>query len=272
MSTNSCAVLRQALLGSLLATCLLLWAGAPSAQALTISDGVGSITVSDGTGGLTDFTVNGANDLFEIRYFYRTSAMSQEIPIVGRFAGPAVSSVSQTAPDTITVLGSVTEFDYQLDYVLLGDSLSLSLTVDETNGLPLSLSLFSYQDWDVDGPGGGDFLAWDGTVMTVSDPPLTRTIDVTTTTAADATEAANWPALQNAFQDAGVTNLTDGAGLPFGPGDASFAFQYDRVIAANGSTTIDMEFAVIPEPDSGRLIALGLLGLGLARKRRSSFQ
>ena len=219
LTTATRAFSRQASLASLLATCLLLWAGAPTAQALSISNGVGSITVSDSNGGLTNFTVNGADDLFEVIYFYRTSAMSQEAPIAGRFADSVVSSVSQTAADTITVLGGVTAFDYQLDYVLSGGSLSLSLTLDETNGSPLTLSLFSYQDWDVDGPGGGDFLAWDGTVMTVSDPGVSRTVDVTTTTATDATEAAAFGALRNALEDTGVTNLSDGAGLPFGPGD-----------------------------------------------------
>ena len=77
-------------------------------------------------------------------------------------------------------------------------------------------------------------------------------------------------ALRNALEDAGVTNLNDGAGLPFGPGDSTFAFQYDRVISANGSTTIDMGFVAVPEPGSGSLTALGLLILGLARRPRFS--
>ena len=88
---------------------------APTAQALTISDGIGSIEVNSFNGGLGNFHVNGQDDLAQVIIFYRTSTMSQEAPISGRFANSVVTSVSQTAPDTITVLGSVTEFDYQLE-------------------------------------------------------------------------------------------------------------------------------------------------------------
>jgi len=56
---------------------------------------------------------------------------------------------------------------------------------------------------------------------------------------------------------------------PMGPGDNTFAFQWDFIIAPNGSQVISkvksLQVQVVPEPTAA---ALGLLGIGVLVGRR----
>lgn len=239
---------------------------APAVQAVTISSGGGTITVDDANGMLYDYTVDGQDYVFELENYYRTAAMTQEDGLTGTGAASVVTSVSQTAADTITILGSATGFDFQLDYVVDGARLDSSLQLTNTGGSPLTLSLFAYNDWAFDLL-LSDSIGWDGTTLTQSanNAPF-RVVRVTPGSAPDAVEASVFGDLSGQLRDAAVTNLTDGGGLPF-VGDGTFAMQFDLVIPGGGSTTLD-SLAVVPEPETAGLMALGLLGLGFAGRRR----
>ena len=70
-----------------------------------------------------------------------------------------------------------------------------------------------------------------------------------------------------------ITSLTDG--LPttlndmtsFGPGDATFAYQWDISMAPGSTFIISKILSVVPEPSSAALLSLGILGFGMLRRR-----
>lgn len=238
-------------------------AAAP-ARSITISDGIASITADNTHGGLTAFVTGGTDHLYQSEYYYRTDAMTQENRLVG-FGTAYVTSVSSPDATTITVLGSTPELDFKLDYRLNNGVLVPEIEITNTTASQYDLSIFNYQDWDVDGSANGDRLAWDGAQMTISQVGNGTEIVVMPVNAPSATQASAYAGLRTSLRNNSITNLTDGAGLPFGPGDATFAFQFDFTLMASEMYKIAY---VVPEPPRLGLVAMGLLGLAWAGRRR----
>jgi hypothetical protein len=234
---------------------------APAAWSATISDGIATITVSNANGSLTEYSLAGQDHLFQADYYFRTGSMTAEDMMTG-VNSTYINSVSSSGLD-ITVSGSTSEFDFTLVYSLDGQGRMIpSLDITNTTASTLDLSLFNYQDWDVDGP-QGDTAVWNGADMLISDNGIV--IQVTPFQTPDAIEARSFQGLRQELRDNAVTNLTDGAGLPFGPGDATFAFQFDLSLAAGETTTV---IYTVPEPSTGLLGLVGLAMLAWGSRRR----
>ena len=239
---------------------LLLGLGVLPAGAATVTDGVATITANDTNGSLTNFVLAGTDNLFQAEYYFRTGSMSAEANLT---SSTYVTSVTPSV-NNITVTGSTAEFDFTLIYGLDGAGRMIpSLDITNTSGAALTVSLFNYQDWDVAGTAGGDTITWNGVDVLITDGATT--IQVTPSTTPNAIQASGWPQLRNSLRNGTATTLVDGAGLPFGPGDGTFAFEYDLNLAAGGSTTVIYN---VPEPSSGLLGGLGLAGLAWSSRRR----
>ena len=258
-------------LGNLLRTTLLASLLALPAGAATISDGVASLFVNDTDGGARDYVRGGDDHLFQADYYYRTDSMTQEGRMTGFGTSLVTSVVGDDVADTITVDGSLTGvFDFTLVYRLNGSGLlvpELTITnLDTVN--PLNLTLFSYHDWDVDGSFGNDDITWTGTEISQSE---TTDLRIRPFQTPDAVEVGPFnppgatPSIRDRLRDGDVDNLVDGAGLPFPTGDGTFAFQFDLTIAPDSDSII---VYTVPEPSTGALAALGLIGLAwIGRKR-----
>jgi hypothetical protein len=86
--------------------------------------------------------------------------------------------------------------------------------------------------------------------------------------AADHFQIAPWSVLRdnlNAMQGVGAADLAD-TGSPFGPDDFTGALQFDFSLAPGASQGLGV--TLIPEPASALQLALGLLGLAFAGRRR----
>ncbi len=74
------------------------------------------------------------------------------------------------------------------------------------------------------------------------------------------------PGLLTALNDGSPTTLGDIDG-PLGPGNLTFAFQWDFTIDPNGSALISKtKLITVPEPTAAALVSLGLVALALRRR------
>lgn len=245
-----------------IAAALLLSSSALPASSATISDGIATITVNDGDGSLVDYILGGTDHLFQADYYFRSQTMTAEGMLTGANS-TYITSVTNNGND-ITVAGATSQFDFTLVYGLNGFGLlSPSLSITNTSGAQLDLVLFNYQDWDVNGTANGDRITWNGNNVLVSQGPTS--IGVVPFQTPNAVAASGWPTLRNSLRNGTPTTLVDGAGLPFGPGDGTFAFEFVLSLADGASTTF---VYAVPEPSSGLLGVLGLVILAWSSRRR----
>jgi hypothetical protein len=143
-----------------------------------------------------------------------------------------------------------------------------TMTVTNLGGSPLDISLFNYTDFDVSATAGGDSGVWldqPNDIMKITDGANFaeyRGVD------ADAYQVTAFATLRGLLTNTVINNLNN-TGLPFGPGDFTGGFQWNRVIAAGDSASVVAIYAInqsVPAP--GALALLGLAGLVGTRRRR----
>jgi hypothetical protein len=246
------------------ATLLALLAAPAGAAPLNISDGTATVTADDQHGGLTNFILGGVDHLFQADYYFRRAGMTLEQALTGT-TETTVTSVTATSPTSITVLGTATGFNYSLVYALDGNGRMMpALTIQNTQGSPLTITIFAYHDWDVNGSTSGDTITWNGFDMLQSQG--STTIRVTPQQPPDVMQAATFAGIRNQLRDGNLDNLTP-TGIPYAGSDGTFAFQFNLVIPTGGGSTILIN---VPEPSTGMLAAMGLIGLAWwGRDRRS---
>jgi hypothetical protein len=163
--------------------------------------------------------------------------------------------------------------DLTLDYsfTLDGATRSLVWDVDVTSASAATLDLvfYAYVDFDLEGSAGDDLATGSPAGFHVTDDATGFDLMMGSMVAADHFEIAPWPVLQgqlDAMQGVGAADLSDG-GTPFGPGDFTGGLQFDFSLAPGGSQ--DFGMTLIPEPGTAFQLALGLLGLAFAGRRRT---
>jgi len=93
--------------------------------------------------------------------------------------------------------------------------------------------------------------------------------DTVTTPGADHGEAGIYAATLAKLNDGLATDLNDAVG-PVGPGNVTWTFQWDFNIPGGGTVIISKDkLLVVPEPSPLFLVATGLVGYGLLRRRAS---
>ena len=142
-------------------------------------------------------------------------------------------------------------------------------TVTNTGASAATISLFFFQDFDINGSASGD----SATLLS------TNLMQITDSVAnfvqwngigADGYRAGAFATARLGLNDAVVDDFAD-TGLPFGPGDFTGAFQWDVTLAPNESVVLSSAFilngAAIPEPTTLCLVGFAFVGL-LGRRNR----
>ncbi len=214
-----------------------------------------------------------------------------------------VGSSAETSIDTLNLLGVIPTgttqakssyaglgFNLEVTYSLLGGTagsgvseLAEQIKIINNSGSSLDFHLFLYSDFELAGTAAGDTVTsvnW--SPFPISAPGYSSATQVdgldlqqtTFGTFANRAEATLLPTTLIHLNDAGPsTLLNSGANFgPVGPGDMTYAFQWDLTIANGGSKTIGvnkrLDIVPIPEPTSIALAFLGLAGLGAFGFRR----
>jgi hypothetical protein len=245
-----------------------------------LTDGAALVNIDPTSpAGVYDWKLDGQDQLEKQWLWYRVGNTAEASIDTLTLSGTTLTGTSQVQLDY-----SGAGFNLEVTYSLLGGSagsgvsdLAEQFTIVNTSGNTLDFHLFLYSDFDLGGTAGGD------TVTSVNYQPFpfsapgyssARQVDgnvenLTTLGGvfANRAEAEPFDSTLIKLNDAAPTSLLNsGASFgPNGPGDMTYAFQWDLTLASSGAGSLkvigvdkNLKVTPIPEPTTA---ALGLLGL-----------
>ncbi len=263
--------------GSLALTAVVaLAAGSAQAAPLLLEDANSSTTIDPASqAGQFDWFVDGTDYLHQQWFWFRIGQTAEEsIDTIPISAGPLLidtNPLDDARPDTLSVqytLAGALQID--VTFILRGGAAGTNssdvaelITLRNISGTALPLSFFQYADFDLPGNDVVQFLTNNNVVQTDGLITMQETIINPPSTLF---EANLFAATLIALNDAFATNLNGVAAA--GPGDVTWAFQWDFLLGAGDSVLISKDKQLVPTP--GALAALlGVGGLALVRRRRA---
>jgi len=250
------------------------------AATVALTDGNSSAMVDlSSAAGMYNWSVDGQNQLNTQWFYYRTGVGGLAQPI--NSIGPA-SYVTYNANE-VTATYSSAQLSVSINYLLSGGlagsgtaSILESISVHNNSGAVLDLHFFQYSDFDLGGTPGGDSIAISG-----SPGPGFNFVQQSKGVGLSIGEAVVSPFATAAETDAAfntLNNLNTVAGynlnnnLASGPGNVTWALQWDANIAINGDLDVfkgkRLAIVPIPEPSTVALLAVAVGAWGLAKRRR----
>jgi len=241
-----------------------------NAQVVVLSHNNSSAAIDTGSSaGMFNWFVEGTDHLTQQWFWYRVGGGGGESPI------NAIGAPAFVMPDarTLNLTYGTSNLSIRVDYLLTGGSagsgqsqLNESVTVLNLSGAPMDFHFFQYSDFDLNGFAGGDTVTLGKDLLgrfneAVQSKPGMTFAETGVTPGATHGQAAFFPVILNSLNDGAPTTLSGAIG-PVGPGDATWAFEWDVNIPANGSFVLSKvkNISVVPEPATS---ALALVGLGL---------
>ena len=256
---------------------MLLLPGQGIAQLVTLTDAGSTATVDLGSSaGMNSWTVNGQNQLAQQWFWYQTDGGTpQPINTIGGL---------QYVPgnNTLDVIYQNNQLSIEVTYTLTGGGIGSGnadmteqIMVINQSSSALNFNLYQYSNFNLLGeandnvqifgsPGDYNFVRqWNG---------ATAIQEAIAAPAAFYAEAAPFNQTLGEFSTPG---LTLNGNLTAGPGDVTWALQWSSTLAADGGEfdlTKDksLSIAVVPEPSTVAIVALGAGVLGLALRRKLS--
>ena len=222
-----------------------------------------------------NWTADGQNQLVQQWFWFR----------VGNNAEASINTISAATfsqPDARSLNSTYDNGAYgvTISYLLTGFSpgsgvsdIAETISIINHTAAPLDFHFFQYSDFDLGGPGNdtiqlGKNLRGQFNEAAQSDPGVALT-ETVVTPGANHGEAAFFNSTLLKLNNAVADNLSDALG-PVGPGDVTWALQWDFSIAPGSSVGISkdkyLHILAIPEPSAIALLAVGA-ALVLRRRR-----
>jgi len=244
----------------------------PTGAAITLEDANSTAVWDlDSSAGQTDWTVDGVDHMTQQWFWYRVGSEGSDREY-------SIDTLTRGTPDTMDTNGSGKNNLLFVEYTSAAPSFTVSLTFILTGGTdgsgnsdimevikvvntgsdPLDFHLFQYCDFDLNETPDDDTVRISGGNTANQTDPDHVVTETVATFKPDHFAVGEQPDIRNLLEDAAPTTLGDDAG-PLGPENVTWAFQWDKTIAAGGSLLISKDKNVTPEPAT-----LGLMGVGLA--------
>src|SRR5208283_4834256 len=249
---------------------------APARATITLSDGNSVLTINPtSSAGMESWTVDGINQLYQQWYWYRVgpTGLAQPINNLG------LLSTVQSSPDEVALTyGSLTGLEVTLGLTLdggpVGSGLSdLDQQIEIVNNTVASkqVHFFEYSDFDLDGTPGGQTITLSGTPVNTAGQisGLSSVAEAVVGPGPNRYEAALYPTILNGLDTVSGYTLNDNKVA--GPGDATWAFEWDKTLGHNGAFLLSKDedlSVVVPEPAT--IFGMGLILLAMGRKLRKT--
>jgi hypothetical protein len=255
---------------------LLLVAAPGNAEFVTLTSANSTVKIDpSSTSGVFDWLVDGVDQLYQEWFWFR----------IGDTGGESgVNAISE--PEVVQAQNNVAEITYQnqdmkmsILFTLGGGGLGSGasdlaelITITNLRSVsPLDLHFFEYTDFDLNGAVSGQSVALSG-VPTPNTAFQSGSGDIVSETVATP-RPAHWAAASYnstlaSLMDSSPTTL--GNSWSAGPGDVTWAFQWDKAVSGTFQISKDKNIAaVVPEPATilGLGTVLFLVGSRLRRKR-----
>lgn len=249
---------------------------------LTIEDGNSSAEIdTESQSGMYNWTIDGIDVLARQWFWIRDTPAGAEFSIDNlSLAGEGTNDTNffdDPRDDNAVVGYDAGEYTVELDYTLTGGtggsgvaSIAELIRITNTTDQEIEIVFFQYSDFDLNGTSGGDSVVITGGNTATQTEGVISISESIVTPLPSEVEAGFFAATLNKLNDGDADNL-DGA-TSAGPGDVTWAFQWNIVLAPAGDSGSSYliskikSVSVVPEPTSFML--LGLAGLAVASRRR----
>lgn len=251
---------------------ILLCAPQASATIFNLTDANSSLVVDTGSqAGAQDWFIDGINVLNQQWFWYRIGSTGPEHSIDTIDATPTETLLD---PATLKITYTNSQLSVDILYALIGGTpgsrtsdVAETIRISNVGGTRLDLHFFQYSDFDLSP--GGDRVQLSANHADQTPAGFGMMISETVITPqASHGEANIFSNTLDKLNDGSATTLNDV--LTAGPGDATWAFQWDRSIAAGGSFIISKDKNIAPTvPEPTAIALLGGVLLLIARKLRT---
>ena len=247
---------------------------APARATITLNDGDSVLTINPtSSAGISSWSVDGLNELDQQWYWIRVGAV-----------GPAVSidtlgllSSTSTADSATLNYGSLTGLEVTLKITLDGGpvgsgmaDLDTQAQVDNHSTTSQTVHFFEYNNFELNDMTGGQTVSMTGSpvVNTATQSNAYSSLAEEVTTTPSRYEASLYPIILTGFGGSGYV-LNDNPTA--GPGDATWAFEWDKTLGHNGALLLSKDESLqvnVPEPAT--IFGMGVILLAVGRKLRKT--
>lgn len=260
---------------------LALVAGTATGAVVTLEDRNSVVNLDNASSaGMTDWVVDGTDQLFQQWFWFRVDGEDTQerpinaLPLTGNVLTDTNTFVDPR-PDNLALQYSGAGFTIEPSFQLRGGNagsgrsdIGEQISIHNNRTTPLHITFIQYCDFDLNGSAGadvGEILAPLFNTVRQSEAGFALT-ETVITPGPNHFELNIFPVTRDNLDDTDIDNLNDFAG-PLGPGDVTWAFQWDFVIDPNGSVLISKDKSIVPAPGTAAALLLGAAGLGRRRRR-----
>ena len=242
--------------------------------AVTLTSGNSTLAIDTGSSaGAYNWTVDGTNQLYQQWFWYRIGAAGPESSIDAL----STANVQMLGADMARITYTGASLKVEVTYMLNGGSegshqsdVGESIRLTNLTASSMDLHFFQYSDFDLGNTVNDDTvtLVYPGKVRQADGPGGLELSETSVIAAPGHYELGFFANTLNKLNDANPTTLSDGA-TTLGPGDVTWAFEWDPTLAGNGTYLIskDKMMEPVPEPATLVLLAGGAMSLLLRRRR-----